>query len=126
MTASTYEFGSGVAQPVALMRVQRTLTTLTIANGATASDAFDARGFVIFGLIMPAAFTGTTITFTVAEVEDGTYQALYDTSNVQVSLTVAVSRSYDLPAELAAWPFWKIVSGSAEGAARSLKIAAKG
>jgi hypothetical protein len=100
--------------------------TLTIANGATTSDFCNAAMWAMFGLIMPAAFTGTTLTFTVCNTPAGTYQALYDVSNATVSLTVAVSRSYDLPAELSAWPYFKIVSGSAEGAARSLIIVKKG
>lgn len=99
--------------------------TLTIANGQTTTTAFTASNFVAFGLQMPAAFTGTTITFTVSADDDTTYQALYDVNNVQVSMTVAASRSYDLPAELASWDHFKIVSGSAEGAARSLIVIGK-
>jgi hypothetical protein len=99
--------------------------TLTIANGATSSDAFVAEGHVAFGLKMPGTFTGASISFTVSD--DGTtYQALYDQFNNQVTVTVAASRNYDLPAELAAWPYFKIVSASAEGGARSLVVTAKG
>jgi hypothetical protein len=74
---------------------------------------------------MPAAFTGTTLTFQVS-ADGSTYQALYDSTGAnQVSMAVAASRSYDLPAELASWPYWKIVSGSAEGDARSLTVVSK-
>lgn len=99
--------------------------TATIANGQTVSDAIDISDTVALGLVMPAAFTGTTLTFQVS-ADNSTFQALYDSTNTQVSLTVAVSRSYDLPAELASWPFFKIVSGSAEGGARSLVVVSKG
>lgn len=98
---------------------------LTIANGATTSDAFEASSCVAFGLQMPAAFTGTTLTFTVSADKGTTYQALYDEFNVAVSMTVAASRSYDLPATLASWTHFKIVSGSSEGAARTLWVVGK-
>ncbi len=97
---------------------------LTIANNGTTSDAVQSVGYAAFGLVMPAAFTGTTISFLVSA--DGvTYQALYDRYNVLVSMTVAVSRSYDLPVELAGWHSFKIVSGSSEGAARTLGMTCK-
>ena len=99
-------------------------TTLTIANGQTVSDALYVDEFAAFGLVMPAAFTGTTLTFQVS-ADDTTYQALYDRYNVAVSMTVAVDRHYDLPTELASWHSFKLVSGSAEGAARSLVVACK-
>lgn len=99
--------------------------TLTIANGATTSDACSSAGYAIFGLVMPSAFTGASVTFTVSH--DGTtYQALHDTTNTQVSLTVTASKSYDLPTALASWPSFKIVSASSEGAARTLQIVKKG
>lgn len=110
---------------VRIGRLQRATATLTIANAATTSDAIDARGYAMFGLVMPAAFTGASITFEVSD-DNSTFQALYDQSNVQVSLTVAASRSYDLPVELATWPYWRVVSASAEAAQRALLIVAKG
>lgn len=98
--------------------------TIAIANGETVSSAFDASQFASFGLVMPSAFTGATISFQVSA--DGvTYQALYDSTNTLVSVTVAASRSYDLPSTLAAWQSFKVVSASAEGAARSLVVVEK-
>lgn len=117
--------GIDVRKGATLRRAQKPSATLTIANNATTSDAMDARGYAVFGLVIPSAFTGTSITFTVSD-DNTTFQALYDASNAQVTVPVAVSRSYDLPAELASWPYWKIVSGSSEGGARSLIIVAKG
>lgn len=97
---------------------------LTIANGATSSDACNAATGEAFGLVMPATFTGTTITFTVS-ADGSTFQALYSITNTLVTMTVAVSRSYDLPGELTAWPYFKVVSGSTEGGARTLVITGK-
>lgn len=99
--------------------------TLTIANGATTSSVYLlAQHYLAFGLVMPSSFTGTTLTFQVSA--DGvTFQALYSTANVQVSMTVAASRCYDLPPELASWHSFKIISGSSEGAARELVVIGK-
>ena len=99
--------------------------TLTIANGATSSDAFNAGTCAAFGLQLPAAFTGTAVTFTVSG-DGSTFQDLYDaTGATKISVAVTQGRSYDLPAELTAWPYFKVVSGSAEGAARSLVVVGK-
>ncbi len=100
--------------------------TLTIAISTTASTRVDGWRFAIFGLVMPAAFTGTAITFQVS-ADDAIYQDLYDaTGTIKISQAVVASRSYDLPSELASWPFWKVVSGTTEVAARSLVVVCKG
>src|SRR6185503_13041700 len=50
--------------------------TLTIASGATTSDALDMQGFSEAALALPsAAFTGTSISFTVASTSGGTYKS---------------------------------------------------
>lgn len=96
-----------------------------ISSGLQPSTAIDSRRGVAYGLQMPAAFTGTTITFQVS-IDGSTFQALYDaTGATQVSMAVAASRSYDLPAELTAWAMFKIVSGSAEAADRALLVVGK-
>jgi len=100
--------------------------TLTIANGGTTSTTLDARQFAMFGLAVPAAFTGTAISFLVSNVSGGTFQALYDSLGVVVSMAVTQGRSYDLPSALAAWPFIQIVSNGAEGGARTLLVMGKG
>ncbi len=100
--------------------------TLTIASSGTESTALKITDQVAFGLQMPAAFTGTSITFLVSADNGATFQALYDsTGTTQVSMSVAASRSYDLPAELTAWDHVKIVSGSSEASARSLIVIGK-
>lgn len=73
------------------------------------TNAFDARPGAIYGLVVPSNFDGTAITFQVSH-DDVTYQALYDTTNTAIGMTVAASRSYDLPQELAAWQYWKIAT----------------
>lgn len=98
--------------------------TLTISASGTVSTAFSAAGFESFGVVLPATFTGTTLTFQVS-ADGSTYQALDNGSGSAVSITVAQAKSYALPAGLTAWPYFKIVSGSTEGSARSLVVVAK-
>lgn len=100
--------------------------TITIATSTTVSDAFATGGKAIFGLVVPSTFDGTTITFQVSA--DGvTYQALYDITNTAVGMTIAASRSYDLPTQLAAWPYFKIVCGSAQTTTNTIfVVVAKG
>jgi len=71
---------------------------------------------------MPAAFTGAAITIQSSH-NDGTYQALYNTGNTALSITVGTSRTYNIaPIDFAGVRFLKIVSGSAEGAARTIGL----
>lgn len=96
--------------------------TVTIANGATVSSAIDLQGCTMCGIILPAAFTGVALTFQVSD-DNVTYQAAYNTSNTALSATVAQGRSYMLtPTDFAGVRYVKLVSGSAEGAARTIKI----
>lgn len=98
--------------------------TLTIASAATESDAFDARGYGRFLLLMPAAFTGATISFKVSH-DNVTYKRLRGSDNQIVQVTVVADEAYSLPAALGSCRYFKIVSASAEGAARSLVVVAQ-
>ena len=100
-------------------------SSTSIANGGTVSDAVNiGHGRVIFGLIMPAAFTGTAVTFQVSH--DGTtYQALTNGFGQSVSVTVAASKDVslgDFLKYLYGWEYIKVVSGGAEGAARTVIV----
>ena len=94
--------------------------TLTIANGATTSDALDLTNIVHGSFSIPASFTGASVTFTGCATSDGTYTAIHDSSNNAVSRTVTSSKSYQLPAEVLAFNFVKFVSASAETGAKSI------
>lgn len=96
-----------------------------IANAGTVSSQVDQTTNAVGGFSIPAAFTGTAVTFQVSEADGGTFQALYDETGTAVSVPVAAGRSYSAPAALAAWPYFKIVSGSAEAAARTLAVVGK-
>jgi hypothetical protein len=101
--------------------------TATIANGASLSGAILLGAGVPLALEMPAAFTGTSITFQGSD--DGvTYQNLYDDAAQEITVTVAASRNVTLPASLlAGYKFLKLRSGTAgsptaEGGDRTIGI----
>lgn len=98
------------------------IASVTIANGETVSSAAFMKNGVAGAIQFPAALTGTALTFQVSY--DGvTYTALYATGGSAVSYTVAASRVIPLDKEVfGAFPYIKLVSGSAEGAARTLII----
>lgn len=98
-------------------------TTATIANAATTSDEIDCiKNGPPAGLQMPAAFTGTTMTFTVATTSGGTFQALHK-DGAAVSVTLANSLFIWLdPAIFYCIKYIKLVSGSTEGAERSIEV----
>lgn len=100
----------------------------TIASGQTVSSLIDMRPFAQGGFILPAAFTGASISFLVATEDDpnvATFAPLYDSSNALVSLTVIQGRAYAFPISLFPFAWVKLVSGSAEGGARSIKVITK-
>lgn len=97
--------------------------TATIPISDTTSGAVDMYGATLAGIIMPAAFTGTAISFTVSDTLGGTYVALKDTAGNAISLTVSASSAIGFEAEdLKAWRFLKVVSNATELAARAIKL----
>jgi hypothetical protein len=97
---------------------------VTIESSETKSAEVDLRGTTLCGLYMPAAFTGTTLTFEAATSSGGTFVPVYDELGNQVSITVSSSRFISLdPAEFAGIQFLKAVSGSSETAARIINLA---
>lgn len=98
----------------------------TIASGQTVGSVMNTGGQVLCGILMPAAFTGTTITFQVCNTSGGTFQPLYNSSG-QVSYTVAASRYIAIdPKDFYGVAFLKLVSGSSEGATRTVICSMKG
>lgn len=100
--------------------------TATIASGQTTSPEVDLGGSTLVGLFMPAAFTGTAITFTTAATTGGTFVAVYDSSGNAISATVSTSRYVALsPTTFAGLRFIKLVSGSSEGGNRTITLATR-
>lgn len=101
--------------------------TTTIANAGTKSAAINMGGLGLVGIVIPAAFTGTALTFEVCDTADGTFAPLYNSSNTLVSMTIAQGRSYAVdPALFQGYAFIKFVSGSAESAARTITYTLRG
>jgi len=101
---------------------------VVIANGGTASAAISLAGMSLVGIQFPAAFTGTTVTFTASDAVAGTYVVVKTgTGGSSLSYTVAQGTFAAIdPKDFQGMSFLKIVSGSAEGGARTLLVSLKG
>lgn len=104
-------------------------SSVTIALNGTDSSAFQLGEATFLAIGMPAAFTGTAMTFKAASTVDGTFVVVKDDAGADVSITVAASRwiglSPTVMGKLAAFRFLKLVSGSTELAARTIEIVSK-
>lgn len=106
-------------------RVAPAAQTVTIASGQTVGSGVDGAQFTVAGLLVPAVFTGTAVTFQVSA--DGlTFVGLYDITGAAVSVAVVANRAYDLPGELMPWAYWNIVSNATEAGSRTLTVVGKG
>ncbi len=104
------------------MYVNAVEVVIVVATSTTVSSAAFMKNGVAGAIIMPAALTGTAISFQVS-IDDTVYTPLYDTSGSAISYTVAASRVIPLNKEIfASFPYIKIVSGSAEAANRTFTI----
>jgi hypothetical protein len=101
---------------------------LVILNTAQESAAINLAGLSLVGIILPAAFTGTALTFEVSDSLAGTYVVLKSsTSGTSLSYTVAQGTYAAIdPKDFYGVQFLKIKSGSAEGADRTLLLSLKG
>lgn len=101
--------------------------SVVIAASSASSAALNCNGFTLVGFILPAAFTGTALTFQVSSTLAGTYSALCDKSGSPISFTVAQGNAYCVdPIDLQGFQFIKLVSGSTEGSARTIICSLKG
>lgn len=93
-----------------------------ISNGTTTSGIIRMVGQVLCQIQIPAAFTGTAITFQSSH-DDTTYQPLYNSANTQLSITVVAGRNYNIaPSDFAGCLFLKVVSNASEGSDRTLRL----
>lgn len=98
---------------------------VTISSGQTVSGAIDLQGHTICGLIMPAAFTSASLTFSMSQTVGGTY-AVINKDGSDLSKTVAASKYIVLsPSEFAGINFLKLISGSAEAANRQVIVVSR-
>lgn len=99
--------------------------TATIANGGTVSTAVPLNGGLPVCLQMPAAFTGTSVSFQ-GSFDGSAFQAVY-VSGAAYSETVAASKMIVLDSTMfLGFKEIKVVSGSAEGGARAIGVILRG
>ena len=102
---------------------------VVIDNGETVSAEVDLEDYTMMAIMMPAAFTGTAITFQASDVSGGTFYEVMDGAGNAVSLVVSneeiISITEAKKDALAPLRFLKLVSGSSEGAKRTLKLLLK-
>ena len=108
-----------------LSKRTRNPTSVTIANGGTTSGEIDLTDIQDGGFIIPAAFTGTTLSFLVSNESGGTFSEVKTNANAAIAPTVNVSRAYPFRPEVLAFNFAKIVSNGAEAAERTILISIK-
>lgn len=99
----------------------------TIASGQTVSAAIPTKGLALVGIQLPAAFTGTAISFQ-GSVDGTTYQAVKSTtSGSALSYTVAQGTYAAIdPTPFQGLAYIKLVSGTSEGADRAFFVSLKG
>ena len=105
-----------------------------IPGNATTSRPVDLQtiltGHRLVAMRMPAAFTGTAITFLARENETGSsFVAVVDQAGAAVSITVAVDQyivfDQDTAAQLEGLRFIELVSGSTETGEREIVLVTK-
>jgi hypothetical protein len=97
--------------------------TVTIDNGASASDEVDLDGMVPVGIVFPAALTGTAVTFEMALASGGTFVPVYDDAGAEYSVTFTASIYHALKYQyFIGARYIKVVSNGTEGAERTLTL----
>ena len=111
---------------MAINAANTTVVNVTIANGATTSDAASlTSGSTPVAIITPSSLTGTAFTLQ-ASIDGATYYPVYDITGSAYSVPVGTSRYIALPpGDLAGVRYLKVVSGSTEAADRTIGIVAR-
>lgn len=96
---------------------------VTVANGQTISSDVDLRGHVVVGVVTPAALTSTSLTFQQKLDGETTWKTIHDREGTAYTVTVAADRFVAIPpGDVAAFRNTRLVMGSAEGGARTIKL----
>lgn len=95
------------------MPTHRNVSSVTIASGASLSDALPLLYLTLVGLVLPALWTTASVSFAVS-LDGTTYVPLYDESGELVITTADASRAIRLdPAKFVGWLYVKVRSGTA-------------
>jgi hypothetical protein len=98
--------------------------TTTIASSGTTSSAINLSGLQLVAIDMPAAVTGTTMTFSASTAIDGTYDGVQEVGGA-AAYSVTMTAGKWTPVDIrvfAGVPFLKIISGSSEAATRTFNL----
>lgn len=108
------------------MQVSKRSVVATIAISTTTSGVIDLTQRDIVGLYIPAAFTGTAITFTASSDIAGTFGSVRDGAGNAISVTVAAGQYIKInSADFLGVLYLKLVSGSSEAAARDIRVSVR-
>lgn len=100
--------------------------TTSIASGATESAAINFQGCTLCGIFLPAAFTGTSLSFSAAASEGGSFLPLQQSDGTLLTVPVTANRYLALDASLfMGVRFLRIISNASEAAGRTLVLAAR-
>jgi hypothetical protein len=92
------------------------------ASGTTSSSVTIDSGRTVLAIRTPASLDGTAFTFQASDDEGNNFYALYN-GGTQYSVNVGTSRYVALsPDVMLGVRYFRIVSGSTETAARSIKV----
>ena len=97
--------------------------TITILNGQTASPTFDLHGMVFIGLLFPAAFDGTEVSFQSSKTKDGTFRDIFNQDGIQFTIPIKLDSyvSWDI-IDFYGHRFVRLVSDVAETADRTFDL----
>src|SRR5271166_812658 len=97
-------------------------TVVSIPGGQTTSLSVNVTDLTMTGMLMPATFTGTTITFN-ASVDDLNFFPLYNTAGTQLQTTVGTNRFVLFtPGDFSGIQYLQLVSGSVEAGNRLITL----
>ena len=98
---------------------------IVIAISTTDSGAVDIRESTYGSFLIPAAFTGTAVTFKAATEFDGTYAVVSDSTGTSLTVTnLTINEWHPLPEGLMAFGHIKIIADS-PGAERTITVLTK-
>ena len=102
--------------------IQLTDTVVIASSGTTSTSIIMERNRVPLAVIVPAAFTGTSIKFQASIDQGTTFFALYN-EGTEYSVTVSTSRYVALnPDVFQGVACVRLVSGSSEAASRTISV----
>jgi len=105
------------------MALKREVIEAVIPNAGTDSATVNVPlNKVLLGFRIPGAFTGTSVSFKMGMESTDTPRAIYDGASL-VSISVSANRFYYVDSKIfAGCSYLVIVSGSSEGAERTIPL----